>query len=85
MAGHSTLDSIAFTTWLDIRQPGSVYKKIDTRQSEILTSFHEITPLQQLQMNWSLNFVTTGLRALDDVLQENLVYVVLLVLEFKAL
>ena len=27
---------------LDTRQPGNVFKKLDTQQSEILTNFHEI-------------------------------------------
>ena len=33
------------TTCLDTRQPGTVFKKLDTRQSEILTNFLEIARL----------------------------------------
>ena len=36
-------------TCIDTRQPGSVYKKLDTRQSEILTSFLEIARLIPLR------------------------------------
>ena len=34
---------------LDTRQPGSVYKKLDTRQSEILSNFLEIVRLIPLR------------------------------------
>lgn len=34
---------------LDTRQPGNVYKKLDTRQSEILTNFLEIVRLIPLR------------------------------------
>ena len=34
---------------LDTRQPGSVFKKLDTRQSEILTNFLEIARLIPLR------------------------------------
>ena len=37
------------TTCLDTRQPGSVFKKLDTRQSEILTNFLEIARLIPLR------------------------------------
>ena len=36
-------------TCLDTRQPGSVYKKLDTREPEILTSFLEIAGLIPLR------------------------------------
>ena len=38
-----------FTTCLDTRQPGTVFKKLDTRQSEILTNFLEIARLIPLR------------------------------------
>ena len=34
---------------VDTRQPGSVFKKLDTRQSEILTNFLEIARLISLR------------------------------------
>ena len=34
-----------FSTCLDTRQPGTVFKKLDTRQSEVLTNFLEIARL----------------------------------------
>ena len=34
---------------LDTRQPGTVFKKLDTRQSEILTNFFEIARLIPLR------------------------------------
>ena len=34
---------------LDTRQPGTVFKKLGTRQSEILTNFLEIAPLIPLR------------------------------------
>ena len=37
------------TTCLDTRQPGTVFKKLDTRQSEILTNFLEIARLIPLR------------------------------------
>ena len=37
------------TLCLDTRQPGTVFKKLDTRQSEILTSFLEIACLIPLR------------------------------------
>ena len=37
------------TTCLDTGQPGTVYKKLDTRQSEILTNFLEIACLIPLR------------------------------------
>ena len=39
----------SFTTCLDTRQPGTVFKKLDTRQSEILTNFLEIARLNPLR------------------------------------
>ena len=38
-----------YTTCLDTRQPGTVLKKLDTRQSEILTNFLEIARLIPLR------------------------------------
>ena len=38
-----------FTTCLDTRQPGTVFKKLDTRQSEMLTNFLEIARLIPLR------------------------------------
>ena len=38
-----------FSTCLDTRQPGTVIKKLDTRQSEILTNFLEIALLIPLR------------------------------------
>ena len=38
-----------FTTCLDTRQPGTVFKKLDTRQSEILINFLEIARLIPLE------------------------------------
>ena len=38
-----------FTPCLDTRQPGTVLKKLDTRQSEILTNFLEIARLIPLR------------------------------------
>ena len=37
------------TTCLDTRQPGTVFKKLDARQSEILTNFLEIARLIPLR------------------------------------
>ena len=37
------------TTCLDTRQPGSPFKKLDTRQSEILTNFLQIARLIPLR------------------------------------
>ena len=37
------------TTCLDTRQPGTVFKKLDTRQSVILTNFLEIARLIPLR------------------------------------
>ena len=34
---------------LDTRQPGTVFKKLDTRQSEILTNFLQIARLTTLR------------------------------------
>ena len=34
---------------LDTRQPGTVFKKLDTRQSEILTNFLQIARLTPLR------------------------------------
>ena len=42
-------NEIVVTTCLDTRQPGSVFKKLDTRQSEILTNFLQITRLIPLR------------------------------------
>ena len=41
--------SVVLTTCLDTRQPGTVFKKLDTRQSEILTNFLEIARLIPLR------------------------------------
>ena len=41
--------TILFTPCLDTRQPGTVFKKLDTRQSEILTNFLEIARLIPLR------------------------------------
>ena len=41
--------NILFTPCLDTRQPGTVFKKLDTRQSEILTNFLEIARLIPLR------------------------------------
>ena len=41
--------SLINTTCLDTRQPGTVLKKLDTRQSEILTNFLEIARLIPLR------------------------------------
>ena len=40
---------VFFTTCLHTRQPGTVFKKLDTRQSEILTNFLEIARLIPLR------------------------------------
>ena len=37
------------TLCLDTRQPGAVFKKLDTRQSEILTNFIDIAHLIPLR------------------------------------
>ena len=42
-------NEIVVTTCLDTRQPGSVFKKLDTRQSEILTNFLQIARLVPLR------------------------------------
>ena len=41
--------NILFTPCVDTRQPGTVFKKLDTRQSEILTNFLEIARLIPLR------------------------------------
>ena len=38
-----------FSSCLDTRQPGNVFKKLDTRQSEILTNFLEMARLIPLR------------------------------------
>ena len=38
-----------YYTCLDTRQPGSAFKKLDTRQSEILTNFLQIARLIPLR------------------------------------
>ena len=43
------LVEFSFTTCLDTRQPGTVFKKLGTRQSEILTNFLEIARLIPLR------------------------------------
>ena len=49
-APHSTLSPKMWSmTCLDTRQPGNVFKKLDTRQSEILTNFLEIACLIPLR------------------------------------
>ena len=54
MSGESeplsrSVSSLIITTCLDTRQPGTVFKKLDTRQSEILTNFLEIARLIPLR------------------------------------
>ena len=41
--------NITFRKCLDTRQPGTVFKKLDTRQSEVLTNFLGIARLVPLR------------------------------------
>ena len=41
--------TLKLSSCLDTRQPGNVFKKLDTRQSEILTNFLEIARLIPLR------------------------------------
>ena len=47
--GFITTLILSLTTCLDTRQPGTVFKKLGTRQSEILTNFLEIARLIPLR------------------------------------
>ena len=47
--GIHNVSSVVLSTCLDTRQPGNVFKKLDTRQSEILTNFLEIARLIPLR------------------------------------
>ena len=40
---------LTFSSCLDTRQPGNVFKKLDTQQSEILTNFLEMAGLIPLR------------------------------------
>ena len=49
LEGNLTIQSFSFSTCLDTRQPGTVFKKLGTRQSEILTNFLGIARLIPLR------------------------------------